>query len=202
MIRKARQNKTSNRDPFPRQIISTIQGSMTLRFVATADIAEGVISTADILNSVVWGTGTTTQYRIFNSVRVRRIRIHGMATSSLGYKICSLELYNNNAKSAVFQDFCIGIAQPGYVDARPEKGTTGAMWQTTGFTETNAFMYVTIPQNGILDIDIDYALPESQTGTGVTTTATSTANVTYMRTLDFSGGTKVLQGIAPWTNIA
>jgi len=109
-------------------------------------------------------TAANVAYRLFDSVRLRKIEIWASAAAA-GTTLISIEdlptvgAGQMSGKSQMIQDTVVGSAKAAHVVYRPTKGTFQDLWfSTTGGTQ--ALVNVIVPASSVLDLTIEYTMAD------------------------------------------
>ncbi len=142
-------------------------------------------------------TGSTSAYRIFDSVKLKGVEI--WAANAAGDTSNSVLIeYNglNNIVSSAgmsFSDTAMGLSDVAHVRAIPPVGSLASFWQGPG-TGQDLFR-IEGPKGSIVDVELEFTFADSEPPQGVGAAVSgATIGQIYLRALD-STSTAVLQPI-------
>jgi len=163
-----------SRSVHPPPIRSNMQVHHKFRFQSNAQ-GSYVITAADILGAC-GGTCTVSNSTIvgfFASFKIRRIEAWGFASATSSLLPATVSVNWNGTPDFVsnqeVSDTSFSNDYPAYVSCRPPRNSNAAFWQTTS---TEAMFTITIPDNSIIDVELDLVVSDQQdvaTFTGITT---------------------------------
>ncbi len=160
------------------------------------------IDTDNLLSLMVVATGATTSARIFQSVRMRRIKIWcappalGSAPNTIA---CEFIVGGNSdvnfAPSSQWSDQTMG-AQMAYLDIPVPKGALAGFWLQNGMTNTSV-MNLVLATGSVVEIHFDLRLIDQETAvSGPSLTGATTGRV-YGRYLGSSANAPVGLTVTP-----
>lgn len=165
-----------------------LRHSVTLRYRATA-AATTTVTFQNLLDTLLVATTATAGTDLFQTVKIRRVRIWGIG--ALGATSTAVTLEFSGVTTGLVGDQCIHTdvamgVQPAYVDARPSPKALCSEYQLS--SAANAFV-MTVPVGAVIDLDLSF---RSQFGTvnaaAQNALVGATAGTQYIRGLDGLGG--------------
>jgi len=138
--------------------------------------------------------GTTTNYRLFEAVRVTKIEMFSISTSSTGTLPSTIELQwvSEAGPPLVLADTSLGSANPAHILSRPPANSMAKMWSVTGSNESTVlFTFGNVNQNDVIDIYYEFVVQDVTdfgAPTAYTSTATGTVGTVYTTPLDGASG--------------
>jgi hypothetical protein len=131
-----------------------VKHSRTLRFTTNAAVSQQ-ITFQNLLDTILFVTGTTTAIDLFNVVRVRRVKIWAMPV--IGQSTSVTIIFDGAAigfvgDREVHEDASMGV-EPAYLSVSPSKQSLASKFQASG--SQNAF-FIEGPANSIIDVDLDF----------------------------------------------
>lgn len=156
---------------------------MTLRFRATAAFILG-ITFQNLLDTLLVATTAVAGTDLFQTVRVRRVRLWGMPAIGAA-STCSVEFSGVVAgivgDQAIHTDTSMGV-QPAHVDARPNLRSLASDFQVS-----SAAVAFTIsgPAGSVVDVDLSFRSQYGVVNSAVQNALVgATAGIQYLRGLD------------------
>jgi hypothetical protein len=170
----------------PRRTISLVH-DMVFRFNCLTVQNAAAYTRAQLLSLLVFGQGSTTNYRLIQAIRVKKIELwdpaNGTSTPDTHANITWL---GAQSQRRVFDDASVGTSQAAYISTVPPKDSTAnfVTWQS-GF-ETEALFGISCGVGAVLDLHctVTVASDFNSAMSTVATTATSTLGVIYFNNLD------------------
>jgi len=138
----------------PQHVGVELRHSTTLRFRATAAFS-GTITFQNLLDTMLVATTATAASNLFQSVRLRRVTIWGIAAIGTSTSV-SIEFAGTttgiSGDQQIHADTSMGV-QPAHVDARPSARALCSNWQVN--TSAVAFTHVG-PAGSVIDVDLSF----------------------------------------------
>lgn len=179
---------------YPPVVSSTRIVRRTLPFETTAAF-NGAITVNDLLDLRCVGTTAATAYRVWDSIRLRKIRIWStVAVLGTPTKIVFTPVGNTLGASGIgssYESASMGTARPCKVGYKWDPASQLGQWMSTSSTAQVFTLNVPIGTIIILDVDTTDAA-DNASATIVTGAIACTLGRNYIRYLD-STSTKVLQ---------
>jgi hypothetical protein len=145
----------------------------------------------NLLDTQLVAVSTTAVYDLYDSVRIRRIRMWGFQAAAGGSCTVTLSCPSGNAglngDTRTVSDTGIGF-DPAFVSFVPDRRSAQAMWQTS--SSTVAFrvgVNTPLSTNGsqiMIDLDLEFRNVESLSPNGATAGASLVVGQWYYRGLD------------------
>lgn len=166
---------------------------MVARAKVTPRYYTNAVSTANITAQnlldiyLIHAANATTGVRLFESIRLKRVRIWAVSITSNVPVTIEMEWISNNLNSGgpsrPMTDTSLGSATPAHLDLVPPAGSTADLWQDLG---SNAILFsVNLPTNALIDVELDGVIANGNTGTSSQNAiVTGTVGTIYMRGLD------------------
>jgi hypothetical protein len=190
MQRRASRNRASRRPAktdqqaivHPPSFPATKQISSRARYVSTGNTLS--LTRAMLLNHLVMNAAsTTTNYRLLSAIKLNLMEIWG-STATLGQTVtASIEWTSTSGPTSVQSDTSVGTAQPCHVRSRPPPLSLASFWSTTGSNESETIAILTVPVNGVIDIQYVAVLQNGETPVATTSTNNGVAGTVYMTPL-------------------
>jgi hypothetical protein len=157
--------------------VSVTRGQM-LRLLGMANAAASPVTT-----------------RIFDAVRVRRVKMLG-ADASAATTSSTFDVYirwvSENGPSEIIQTAGNAFSPP-TISSTPPEGSLAGYWSVQGANETTVLFIINCPQESIIDVEVEFTMQTSTTITVNANSAWTSAGVRY-NYLDSAGaGTGILQ---------
>lgn len=168
---KQRNNKERTADGKPpiRQLVSSYEGRKIQRFYTSNGIAGGTINLLqnDLLDLMFVATAANGGYRLFDAIRMRRIRMWAPASTATGGTnvMIAIEDISNilaqvSSRSRVISDMAMGTNSRAYLEWKPSKGSIQDNWFMTNLNSANQLLAITYVPGGVLDFEFDYVLAD------------------------------------------
>jgi hypothetical protein len=124
-----------------------------------------MITRKQILNLLLMATSATTTVRLFQAVRLKRVRMWSNPTA-LGQPsdACQLEWLGENSPSTVISDSSMGV-RPAHVNSLPPPSASNRWWSISGQLESDVLFALTFPANTIVDVTVSARLVEQESPT-------------------------------------
>jgi hypothetical protein len=170
----------------PPAIRSNMQVRHKYRFQCNAQ-GSYPISSADILGACggICTVSNSTIVGFFASFRIRRIEAWAFASTTPTLLPATISINWNGTPDFVsnqeISDTSFSSDYPAYVSCRPPRNTNAAFWQTT--SSENMFN-ITIPDNSIVDLELDLVVSDQQDVATFTGLTTATLGAQYYLALD------------------
>jgi hypothetical protein len=163
------------RIPHPPTFRSTFELKKKVRFVTTSSSTGVVFTRGNFLNLLLMANSTTTTSRLFEAVKVNRVRIWGppgIATSPSAYvsNEVSVQWLSNLGKSSAKSDSSMSI-EPSFVDYRPPRLSLAGFWSLSGENESEELVELVFPSSAIIDFDLQIVLEREFPTSGPTGSA-------------------------------
>jgi hypothetical protein len=173
----------------PPQFEATFVVGKTVRFTATA-AGSIPITRGALLDLVVMATTTTAANRIFDAVKVRRIRIwsNPPGAGAVATRTCGVQWLSNLSPSKVVSDSGVGATYGARVDTKPPAMSLAGFWSLTGVDETEQLFYLQLNQGDVIDLDLSFRIQNNLFGTdppAAVTVIGATVGTVYILALDF-----------------
>jgi hypothetical protein len=154
----------------------------TMRFRAIAAASQTAVQFIDLLDTRLVATTATAGFRLFEAVRIERVRVWGIAAIGTSTSV-SVEFYDPLGDQKLHTDTSIGV-QPAFVDAVPAALSRSAQWNT-GDTAAAAFV-ITCPAGAVIDLHLAFRanLAPFANGAVVNALVGATAGTQYIRGMD------------------
>jgi hypothetical protein len=182
--------------PKPPQINTSWIVGKTCRFNKVTSTTSYGVTRAALLDLFVMATSSTAAYRIFDSVKLRRIRIWGQppgsaapGSANVAPISSAVQWLSSLGPSKVVSDQGIGSAFGSRLDTRPPKNSLASFWSLTASDETEVLFYVTLNPGDVLDLDLTCTIQNNLYGGDAPVSITIIAGTTgtvYMTALDIS----------------
>ncbi len=167
----------------------------TVRYTAGSNTGKIAISRANLLNSLIFNTaGTTTNYRMYMTVRVVEVEMFAISTTTTGTGPVSigLEWISENGPAINIQDTSLGSTYPAHIKSSPPADSLSRMWSVSGVNEsTNLFALEVSGNNDVVDVRLEVVFQDylhSGAPTAYTSTAAGTVGTMYTTPLDGASG--------------
>jgi len=157
----------------------------TFRFYGTFGEPTSVtVSRKELLNLVLVATSGITTARIFEAIRLTRLRLWvnpptGGSVSTTG----SIEWVGQNAPSIIKQDTSMGI-EPAYVQTKPPPRSSDQWWSMSGSDESDDLFTITVYGTAILDVHVSVRLVDTEAPTAGSVPVAATLGQLYYNYLD------------------
>jgi hypothetical protein len=200
-----RKNKLPSRVPRsllttkPPQFESDFSSRKKLRFISLTAGATSV-TRGNLLNTVfINAAAGATNYRLIQAIRINRVSIWSIGTSTTPTQTISLDWVSTEGPSLSYSDTSMGVSQAAYLTSVPPSRSLAGFWSLSSFNESDALMVLTTNINDIVDVDVSVVWQNNQPSgfapVTVTTTASGSAGVMYGGYLDGQTGSKVYKPI-------
>jgi len=170
----------------PPEFISTPSVGKTFRFTNATAVVSLPITRNMLLNLMTVATTTTNQARIFDAVKLKRVRCWG-EPPALGSAPTSLQVewLGNQAPSTIHSDTAIGV-RPAFVDTRPPLDSSDRWWSISGTNGSEVLFNYTGPAGSIVDVMLSFRLNDDEAAIfgEAGTAAGATIGVMYYNYLD------------------
>lgn len=143
----------------PPQFESTFQVSKKLRFTATAAITTAILR-GGLLDLLVAAQTATAAGRIFDAVKVRRIRIWGNApgAGAVATRTSGVQWLSTYSPAKMVSDSGSGATYGARIDTKPPAMSLAGFWSLTGIGESEALFALQLNQGDVVDIDFTFRL--------------------------------------------
>jgi hypothetical protein len=162
-----------------------ITHNTVMRFTALTAVNQN-FTFQNLLDTIGVSTTATQGYQLFDLVRIRRIRVWGMASGTNGTNpsSASIKFWGNTPGSIgddqIHSDTSLGI-QPCFIDCKPSRMTTAAQWQPTS---TSIAFYIIAPLGSIIDLHLSFRDTPGQATASQNATVAGTVGSIFYRGLD------------------
>ncbi len=184
----------------PPSIPITVRGGHTFRFAATAAITGRFLGFVEVLDLLCMATSSTAAWRLFGSVKLKRLQIWA-ASSSTGAPVTvsftkQSSTVGNNGDSVLYSDTVLGSAHNAYICVKFSDREQVGQWQ--GSATSGSYGQITVPANAVVDLTISYTLNDNVVGPLAVTGAVSLATTgsVYQRALDNTQATPQLVAVS------
>jgi hypothetical protein len=150
----------------PPPFLPTVKTEHKFRFTSGSMTGSNVMITRkQILNLLLMATSATTTVRLFQAVRLKRVRMWSNPTA-LGQPpdACQLEWLGENSPSTVISDSSMGV-RPAHVNSLPPPSASNRWWSISGQLESDVLFALTFPANTIVDVTVSARLVEQESPT-------------------------------------
>ncbi len=186
----ASRRKTGNQHSQPPALVASFNGTKTIRFYVVNN-GTYVMQINDLLDLICVATSATTAYRLFDSVRLRKIEMWASSPSGTNNTLVSVEDINSSgvpyltAKSQSVQDMVVGTARAAHLVYRPTAGTVQSSWFTASNGSTAGILSLSVPPGAVIDVTIEYTMADGNQGPSATASSitSATAGNVYCRAL-------------------
>ncbi len=189
MPRKSKQKqKQMERSPRPPPFQANFRVKHRFRFAATGSSTFS-IHRSQLLSLLGIGSGSTSIYRLFSSVKLNRVEVWAVAgTGASDYALANVSLNWLSTLGPNTEVSASGNAiNTAHFATSPPRSSLASFWSLSGNNETELLFNVTVPTTAIIDVWIDAILNDGP-GTTVTTSNSTTANNLYFNCLDGTTG--------------
>jgi hypothetical protein len=146
------------------------------------------VTRAEILNCLGCATAANLATRIFNAVRIRRIRFWAQAGTSSSYQnISSFQWTSEDSPSKLICIASGGAQFPTYIESRPPKNCLAGFWCYNGYAETATLMQLNVAGGAVLDVEFEATVFNNYTGGSNVTFAVAGATATDIVVTPFDG---------------
>jgi len=175
----------------PPQIETTFSVGKTLRFTATAATSGSAFSRAALLDLLVMAETTTAAGRIFDAVKVRRIRIWGNApgAGAVAARTSGVQWLSTYSPAKVVSDSGSGATYGARISTKPPAQSLAGFWSLTGVNESDTLFVLQLNVGDVVDIDFSFRLQNNIFGTDIPaaiTVVAATVGTVYCMALDFA----------------
>lgn len=169
----------------PRLISAPHVPRHVFRYIANATNAV-TVSRTEIAQLMSIATTTTNQFRLYQSILVKRITMWGSppALGSASTAI-AVEWRGVNTPNSTFSALAIGV-EPAYLSVKPPKDSSNRWWTGPGSTFAEGLFALSAPIGTILDLEVEIFFPDSDGAVASEqgTASGSVAGTTYYNYLD------------------
>jgi len=157
--------------------------SVVMRFVTNAAVAQTGITWTNLLETFIFASSATVPYRVFQAVRIRRIRL--WAVPALGAATTVQAEFSGTVLGVqgdqqIHADTSMGI-QPAFLSARPSPRSLASDYQVA--SANNAFL-LTCPSGTVVDVELSYRGQFAAGDVCANAGVAMTVGATYLRGLD------------------
>ncbi len=184
----------------PPSLPITVRTGHTFRFSALSAISNRVLGFIQVLDLMCMATGTTSAWRLFGSVKLKRLEIWAAASSTGNPVTVSFSKVSStagsNGDSVLYSDTVLGTARNAYICVKFSDREQVGQWQ--GASTTGSYGQITVPANAVVDLTLSFTLNDSSTGPQAVT-GTVTGAITgyvYQRALDNTDPSPVLAAVS------
>lgn len=145
--------------------MSALNGLQTIRYQASNDWS-GTITKGDLTELIVCTTSGTTNYRLMDSIRLKRIEMWGPASQASGtspfitkmISIADESTGSVGGPTRTLSDFSLSNARPSHLVWKPAKGSMQSLWITTGIASTDAILSLVVSSGTVVDVTFEYII--------------------------------------------
>jgi hypothetical protein len=155
------------------------------------------ITRRNLLNIIFMNISTTSNGRLFSSVKLNRVEVWAVGgTSANSYSATSIALnwLSSLGPNSEISDTGNAV-NTAHFAASPPRTSLASFWSLSGSVETEVLFNLTCPADTIVDVWVDGILLDGQ-GAGLTTTSSGTATAIFFGYLDGPGGGAVFQPVS------
>lgn len=148
----------------------------TVRYATTAAMGQVAITRAMLLNHQIVNTaGTTTNYRLSESVRIKSVEIWSLNHSGTS-NTCAIEWTSEYGPASLVSDTSLGTAIPLHIKTSPPPSSLASFWCVSGANESQGICNITTGgDSDIIEVVLEYVIQNFGLGIGAPTAVTSTA---------------------------
>jgi hypothetical protein len=173
----------------PPQFEATFAVGKTVRFTATAATLISC-SRASMLDLFVMATAANAASRIFEAVKIRRIRVWGNApgAGAVAARTSSLQWLSTYSPSKVVSDSGSGASYGARISSKPPAMSLAGFWSLTGVNEADELFVLQLNQGDVVDIDLSFRIQNNVFGFSVPAAIViigGTVGTVYCMALDF-----------------
>jgi hypothetical protein len=173
----------------PPQFESSFAVAKTVRFTATSALTFSVLR-ASLLDLFVMAETAVSAGRIFEAVKVRRVRIWGNApgAGAVATRTSGVQWQSTYSPSKVVSDSGSGATYGARISTKPPAMSLAGFWSLTGVNETDALFVLQLNQGDVVDLDLTFRVQNNIFGTDVPAAVTvigATVGTVYCLALDF-----------------
>ncbi len=186
----------------PPALYSCLMGTHTIRYINNTGSAVSYNPTfSDIMDLVFVATSATAGYRLYDSIRLRRIRMWWCANSSSSPAVASIEDINLSGTPSVGGPSRTKLsAQPspgenGFIEWKPMVGATQNNWFVASNSNGQNILRLSIPVNAVLDLTYQYTLADGVDTPNLVARSVSGATTGQIYVSKF-GGYLIPQGVS------
>jgi hypothetical protein len=186
----------------PSVIHPQLRGTRTVRYVVNAGSLKLPITRGNLLSSAIFNTaGTTTNYRMFQSVRVTKVEMFSIYTQGTGTlpSTIGIEWISEAGPGWSMDDTSLGSSNPAHIVTRPPKDSMARMWSVTGSNESVVLFTLDVNVNDIIDVSFEFIVQDVLdfgAPTAYSSTAAGTVGTVYTTPLDGASGKATPIGIS------
>lgn len=187
----------------PPSLVASISINHTARFAnAIGSSVAYNITVNDLLDLWCTAATATTGYRLFDAIRIKRIRMWFASNAASTSNSAFIEDYATGsstmaAPSRTRIQSAVDFSETQMIVWKPVKFSVQASWYSTQTYSTNVVLRMSVPANAIFDVDFEAVLADGQVGASQTATAIAagTAGQVYCRAFGCSTSTTALAPI-------
>jgi len=174
----------------PPQFAATFCVGKTVRFTATA-AGTFTITRASLLDLFVMAETTTAGGRIFDAVKVRRIRIWGNApgAGAVATRTSGVQWLSTYSPAKVVSDSGVGATYGARISTKPPALPLAGFWSLTGTNEADELFVLQLNLGDVIDIDLSFQVQNNIYGTDVPAAVVlvgATVGTVYCLYLDYT----------------
>jgi hypothetical protein len=185
-----------NTNPIP-PLMASVTSTHIFRYVANNGATGQSISRAQLLNSSIMNvSGSTTNYRIINAIRVNRVDMYVAGPAPPGSNTVQLEWVSTYGPSKLISDTSVSSAQVAMIRSKPPPQSLASFWSLRQANESDTLMFLTCPASTIVDVSVNIVLADDSVAVSVSTSSTGTIGVLYATYLDGPRGSAIFTPIS------
>jgi len=202
MNKRNRSNNNNDRNPkynvgtLPPLETTTVIKSRTVRFLTAGLVSNYGVTNANLLTNWCLATSTTACSSIIASVKLKRIQMWYANESASSPQSLIIEgapqSGSGNPYVGSLSDLhivtALGASSQAYLDYRPAKNSSAAMWLSNNSSQIYTVVNLSCPQGTIIDVTYDCALIDDEPSLVGPTLVSATVGKLYTLSLDHSGG--------------
>lgn len=182
--RRRRGNTSSGKPGVFKSIQNKPVMTRTIRYQRTDTSATQTISQIDLLCMLGFVyTGDDLFYRLFESVRLVRVGVTGMANSATGLATVGFEWMGQNAPSRLYEQVMNSTTPCHENYYPPENSSCGWWWNRSATTAVDLMrfsaVYVTTAPVVFVDLEIQYVLDDGDCATTTLAAASGSTGIAY-----------------------
>jgi hypothetical protein len=149
------------------------------RYVTSGTSGTISVSRAELLNCLGCATAANLATRIFNAVRLKRIRMWIQAGTSSSYlQQASFQWTSEDSPSRLITVTPSGVQFPSYIESRPPKNCLAGFWCYNGYNESATLLQLNMAGGCVLDAEFEATVFNAYTGGTNVTFAVAGATAT------------------------
>lgn len=178
-------------DVRPPQFAAGIRYKHRFRFISLSNSISS-ITRANMLNLLMTTTSTNVAARLISGIKINRVEVWGIATSTSANPTVSIEWLSNNGPSSEYSDTGSAFYVP-HLICTPPPQSLASFWSITGSNESEVlFKYSYSNSGAVIDVWVDIVLMDDETPVTFATTNTATLGQLSAGYLDGQGSGRQL----------